>query len=381
MSRTPGRYAAAILSFLISALCETPGRAAPPPPPVSPLIQHAQKLIKSNDSIGFRCLVKKAYQRKITRQEWYSLRALVVAQADRSGFDLVRLWNARLNQGKSELDRALDNADQLMLKGKFEEAFAGYQKCAVELKKDKTAGPIFPYVLHSMGRALYGAKRFSEALTVYSWIPRTYPRFRQIMFEKMWTAFRLGRVETALGAIASQRSAYFSPFLSPEAYLIQTYIYRRLCRQKDLNQVLGELRNYEQLLSAGALKSWAGSDTEATLLLRLRDEPISPENTDIISLAEKKAEQKSIGDALQRTFQKQRPKFLADIKTVLAYAHLAGATDTALTLKPIKKLTSREALLKMNLEIWPADSAEEWVDEIGSHEFIGESLCQKAFDR
>ena len=34
-----------------------------------------------------------------------------------------------------------------------------------------------------------------------------------------------------------------------------------------------------------------------------------------------------------------------------------------------------DEFLKKNLEIWPADSTEEWLDEIGTHRFIGESLC------
>jgi hypothetical protein len=45
------------------------------------------------------------------------------------------------------------------------------------------------------------------------------------------------------------------------------------------------------------------------------------------------------------------------------------------SLQPIKKIESRDALLSMGLEIWPADPEEEWIDEVGKHQFLGESLC------
>jgi hypothetical protein len=52
-------------------------------------------------------------------------------------------------------------------------------------------------------------------------------------------------------------------------------------------------------------------------------------------------------------------------------------SDTSTVLKPVESLKSRDDLLKKDLEVWPADSSEEWLDEIGKHVLIGESLCNK----
>ena len=52
-------------------------------------------------------------------------------------------------------------------------------------------------------------------------------------------------------------------------------------------------------------------------------------------------------------------------------------TDTSTILKPVETLRDRDQLLNMNLEFWPADTSEEWIDEVGKHVLIGDSLCGK----
>lgn len=379
-----------LLGFFAVALVG-PARASEPK---RGALETAKSLLAVGDHLGFRVLVKRLYWKQITYGEWYRLKALINANARNVGFDLIYVWNLRNPNGKSNLDKTLEYADSLMLNGNFGQAFTEYQKAADHLRKLQQylkgqPGPqaaeryqdsvaVFPFVLHSMGRALYGAGRFDEAIVVYSWLEPSYPRFRQVLFERMWAAFRAGRVEIALGAIASQRSAYFSSFLSPESYLIQTYIYRKLCRNEDLAQVLAEMKRYEEALKKEtAPEGWAGSDLETRVLwgLSRSQKPKSSEKFPEISDPEREKEKAEIRNALDRAFQSQRAKILADLKSAMAYAHLAGVADTRQALKPVQKLTSRQELSHLDLESWPVDSAEEWVDEIGRHIFVGESLC------
>jgi hypothetical protein len=343
----------------------------------------AKKLIFAKDFLGFRVFVRKAYSLKMSHSEWFEIKNLISQNCDRVGYDLISFWNARNASGKNEIDLQLEKADTLMLAGKYEEAFTEAQSVAKRLKTMIRSRPdariMLPYVFHTMGRALYGARRFDESMEVYQWINTAYPHIRQVLFEKMWAAFKAGRVDIALGAIASQRSGYFSTYLPTESYLIQSYLFKRLCREDDLNQVNAEMKQYEEKLSKGTIKDWVSKDITTALLWQLSQ--TKPKPTDllgIVPLAERVNEQKEITQALNRVYEKQKPVILSDLKTILAYAHLAKVSDTSTVLKPVESLKSRDDLLKKDLEVWPADSSEEWLDEIGKHVLIGESLCNKA---
>lgn len=360
-----------------------PRKAKPRAPARSRLVLQARRLLLAKDYLGFRIWVRKAYAKPMKHSEWYDLKNLVISFASKSGYDLIPYWNARNPRGKSGIDLSLEEADGLMLAGKFNDAFELYQKVAQKIRRPAKPRPdfkaLYPYVLHSMARALFGAGRFEDSMKAYQWIGANYPRFRQTLFEKMWAAFKAGNVAVALGAVASQRSAYFSRFLSPEAYLVQTYIYKRLCRSDDVKQVIDEMKAYEEDLKKGDNRDWISGDLEAVVLWRLAEDPgRETDDLKVVSKAERAHEQAQIKEALQRAFVEQRPKILADLKTATAYAHLAKVTDTRDVLKPVEALKSREELLKQDLEIWPADSTEEWADELGKHVLIGESLCNKS---
>jgi 3-polyprenyl-4-hydroxybenzoate decarboxylase len=96
----------------------------------------------------------------------------------------------------------------------------------------------------------------------------------------------------------------------------------------------------------------------------------------MITPAERVSEQRQISEVLEKVYQKQKPLILNDLKTILAYQHLANVTDTKTVLQPVHKLKSRDELLAQDLEVWPADFKEEWLDEVGKHVLIGESLCK-----
>jgi hypothetical protein len=342
----------------------------------------ARKLAQSKDHLGFRIFIRKAYSMPLRYIEWYDIKNLVTAFGSKSGFDLIPFWNARNSGGKSETDFALDRADAAMLAGRYQEAFTEAQQAAQKVKAiARTRYDSkwqLPYIYHTMARALYGARRFEESLTVYQWLSPNYPFFRQVLFEKMWAAFKAGRVDLALGAVASQRSTYFSRFLSPESYLIQTYLYKKLCRDQDLQEVITEMKAYEDALQKGDVKDWVGSDANTLTLWQLSQIKSKPtDDVKLITVAERQKEQEEIQAALNQAYQRQKVKILKDLKTALAYAHLAKVTDTKDVLKPVRALTGRDELLKQDLEVWPADNAEEWTDELGKHVLIGESQCKQ----
>lgn len=354
----------------------------------------AQQLIASGDLLGARVYLKKLSRTGITVSDWEQIRALVLLHPE-IGYDLIYSWDkaavGRSKSPKSLVNETIDQADQALLSSNFLEARTLYEKAAHNLKsrrdqlkwnKSKNShlllnvDLLYPHVLHGLARALYGLGNFADALEVYSWIEGNYPKFRQAMFEKMWAAFRSGRVDQALGAIASQRSAYFSKFLEPEAYLVEIYLFIVLCRNQDLQRTLKEIKFYSDELNSNHItyEDWSRSDLEtATLLQLVKNAPITNEIP--IARSERQSEQRLLISTLQNRFLQERQRLLDQLKSVQAYSQLAITPGMGSGLKPIKKLPSRAEYLKGGLEIWPADTKEEWSDELGNHLFIGESQC------
>jgi hypothetical protein len=351
----------------------------------------ARELAKKGEYLALRVFIRKNYSKLAHPADWILLRDLIIENADKIGFDLIYAWDKRLpgayvDSGEMDINSARAAADGLMSEGRFQEAFDGYQKIAVELRKLKREAKtesqvrniefLMPYIFQSMGRALYGAGRFDEAYIVLRWIPQNYAKFRQVQFEKMWAAFRGGRIDQALGAVASQHSSYFARYSLPEAYLVQTYLYKKLCRDDDYQQVLKEIYQFRDKLSANKLtiEEWVGSDNEIRVLWALanskikKDLPVKEE--DLI------AEQSRIMSLLTRSFENQKSRLLDDLEKSVAYVQLTVRSGSGTVLKPIEKLPDRSAFFELDLEVWPADSLEEWADEVGTHRFIGESLCK-----
>lgn len=365
------------LALFIALGCLEPVCAAP-----KSLNDVVAQMLDSRDYLGARVLLKRALSRKkVDPRTAFAIKRLVISHVNLIGYDLVDLVNA--STAPSTLDQELEKGDALMDSRRFAEAFSVYQAVG---KKLKAARPqtvetqaLYPHVLHAIARALYGAGRYAEAIEVYGWIGSNYPRIRQVLFEKMWAGFRGQRTDIALGAIASQRSAYFSGFMHSESYLVQNYIYRKLCRDGAIQGVLGEMARYEQAIQKGDVEAWAKTDLDSTVLWNVAESGSGAGarafSVQYVSAKSREAEKNAIIARLKKEFERDRPRILSDLRRAKAYTQLSSGKDRSGVLKPIQRLPDRAAYLKADLEAWPAESQEEWADEIGSHRFFGDSLC------
>ncbi len=341
--------------------------------------------IETRDHLGMRILIKKLARSKLDYKQWALVRRHI-HNHPRVGFDIVFKWDRirpkKLGNSKleSQIFSTMTKADELMLQKNFEQAFRLYQKIAKRMKRNvlKTKREnlyLYNIMVHSMARALYGAERYDESLEVYSWITTSYPRYRQILFEKMWAAFLAGKVDLAVGAVASQKSTYFSNYLEPEAYLVLLYIYKKLCKESEIKAVYKELKQWNEDLKDGSFSfdTWAQNDIELLSLYNLMNAKIN--NTDDSLASEKRSEQVKIENILKARFENEKNRLKKEIEKILAYSFLAIAAEE-LKMNPGEKLDRSEAL-KKGREIWPVESAEDWVDEIGGHVFIGDNKCTK----
>ncbi len=345
-------------------------------------------LEKAKDDLGIRIYLREYFKKKVSYADWRAARA-VLGRRPGVGFDLVMAWDRHPSIKKYDSRtvktiRALDQADSLMLQKKFDDAFRVYQSVARYFRAQSKGGikrsnvQFYYSILHSMARALYGAGRLEESLEVYSWIPGSYYQVQQVLFEKMWAGFRAKRYDIALGAIASQRSAFFSEYLEPETYLVQIYALKRLCRVEQAQLALDSIRKFYRSLQSGQFthQDWARRDLYwSSLQLLTERKNRKTEVGSIVSDQEREREIQRINSRLSKQFKMNRPNLLESLRLVIGYSTLAVRNEK--TLGRVNQLEDPETLRAKGIEWWPAEDSEEWLDEIGSHVFVGESLCGK----
>lgn len=375
--------------FLIMTVLTAEGAARADARTASPqaLLSAMKDSEERGDDLGLRIMVKRLARHPLSFYDWLRVRQLLHRRPG-IGYSLLFKWDSipfkdtrpdKSKKFESRVNEWLTVADEKMSVGQFETAFAMYQKAANTLKKEFAVHHwenylLFQTTLHSMARALYGAGRFDDALTTYGWISKNYPRYRQILFERMWTAFRGHHADLALGAIASQQSSFFSDFMDPESYLVQLYIYKKLCRDDELKSVRAAVVHFREKLKSGryTFVDWARSDLENYSLYRLIKQPLTDE-PGVVSNDERRREQTVIRTALVAKFESEKRRLLQELDQVLAYSYLAVGADV-LKLQGAEEL-DRSRIRKGGNEYWPADDSEDWLDEIGNHVYIGTSKC------
>lgn len=354
------------------------------------LLKSIETLEKNSDDIGIRIMIRKFFKKKLTVKEWFEIRKILIRRP-KVGFDAIAAWDRQLSLRASVLEKEsdtvfkfLEKADDLALNKEFDKSFEMYQRAARYLRTSnkgripKGNQQIYLNILHQMARTLYAQKRFKESMEVYTWIPPVYPQIRQVLFEKMWASFRAGKYDMALGAIASQQSGFFSEFLHPESYLLKIYIFKRLCRKKDLAFTIEAIKNYLSSLKNGKFNymEWAKSDLYyMSLAQMLESEKNAKAQLQLVSQKERDDEVRRVAESLKIRFKSYKPTLQAQLERVYGYASLALSNDQEF-LKPLSDLPEAKVLEKKGFELWPAGDAEEWLDEIGSHVYIGSSECK-----
>lgn len=355
--------------------------------PLKVLLEKFQENASDFDALSLRILLKKISKRPLSFKQWNDIRKYVILNPQ-VGYDLIYKWekvrpaDPVASPNELAINEAIDKADQLSLEEKFNDAFKIYQNTALMLKNEIKKGKkenlfLYSVMLHSMGRSLFGSGRYDDALEVYRWLPRNYPRLRQVLYEKMWTAFRSGRIDIALGAIASQESSYFSSYLEPETYLIKTYIFKKLCRDEDLKDLRKSITKLKTRIEKGDKKffnEWASSDIELLSISRLTQFDPEEDTTDEITKSDRQKEIALIKKILAKKFEVDIARLQKDLANILAYSNIALGSKDFTFVKHDE--IDHTKLMEKGDEVWAVNDAEDWVDEIGGHLFIGESLCK-----
>ncbi len=342
------------------------------------------RMYKEKDYLGLRIMGRLSLRNPPKNYtQWYLLRR-IYQQSPQVGHDMIAAWDRvgpeRIKSRilfEALMKRAYDHS----MARRFEAAFKDYQTVAVAFLEESKKSPIwlkhnldfYNFVKESAARALYGAGRYEDALKLYDTIDAGFFNYKRVIFEKMWTAFMAGKIDLALGMVASLRSAYFSSYIDPEVYMIQVYAYKKLCRSADLDRTLAEMRDFKRWIDTKpSFDLLSLGDLELVSLQALLDKSYVNRPSKIITKKMRVDEQARIQKTLDRVVSIRARRFSKELDKIIAYAQLAAVGKG---LAKIEKLPDRSALLARNLEVWPADSTEVWLDEVGHHRFIGESQC------
>lgn len=353
-------------------------------------IAKAQALAAAKDYLGLRIQLIKSYNNPVTYKDWLKFRRLIY-DTPQVGYDIIFAWDQHkritgIAEDATEqlVEKAIKKAEDLLADKQYTKAFELYQLAATRIKKSyrskvgKENRNIYYWLLHQMGRTLYSSGSYDQALEVYNWIPTRYYQFRQVQFEKMWTAFRLNKLDIAMGSIISQQSAYYSRYIEPESYLVKLYILQKLCDQKQVTRVIKDIDTYITQIRSKKLRlsEWAKNDLYDYSISLLTRTSETEGLTTLISTQERVDQKNKILKKLNAKFADDQLRIERDLDKVKGYA-LLMRFDVSEELEKVTSLPTSDVLSSQGLEYWPTSKNEEWVDEAGQYFYNGESKCKK----
>ena len=317
-----------------------------------------------------RSLVEEMQQNKLKANEWVELRD-IIHQFPQIGLDLLLSFDKRSPLPLNKIDLIIKRLDQLMMAKDFKKAASGYQIVLKVMTKNKNFKNgrnyhLYWSIVHSLGRTLYALKQYDEAYKVYTTIPSSYPFYKQVQFELMWNTYMNGRLEYSLGAIATMASGHFSKILEPEVYLLQYYIYRRMCRDEEVDIIKKRVKLYQNILNKYKfpLVNWLKKDVE-TLVYKQILQSGDMNGKEGVRL------KKLLDQRMNAEVKRWRKEF------DLVAAHLDVDSGKNKNLEPVKTLLSVDQLLSTSNEKWNVEDNEIWSDELGKQVFIQKDLCKK----
>lgn len=97
-------------------------------------------------------------------------------------------------------------------------------------------------IIHK-ARILFKERKYGESLKAYEEIPKTSYRWPYILLEKAWAAYHLGNYNRVLGILVTYRSPLMTSYFFPEAEVLSTLSYFKLCLWGDTLKLVDQYYN------------------------------------------------------------------------------------------------------------------------------------------
>lgn len=97
-------------------------------------------------------------------------------------------------------------------------------------------------IIHK-ARILFKERKYEDALAAYDAIPKTSYRWPYILMEKAWSAYHLGNYNRVLGILVTYRSPLMTSYFFPEAEVLSSLSYFKLCLWGDSLKLIEQYYN------------------------------------------------------------------------------------------------------------------------------------------
>jgi tetratricopeptide (TPR) repeat protein len=100
--------------------------------------------------------------------------------------------------------------------------------------------------LMNIARVNYEIKRFPEAISYYGQIPRDSDNWLDAIWEASWAFFFMEKFNNSLGNIHTIHSPFFENRFYPEAYILQSITFLRMCRYDQVKESMRRFKDRYQ---------------------------------------------------------------------------------------------------------------------------------------
>jgi tetratricopeptide (TPR) repeat protein len=132
------------------------------------------------------------------------------------------------------------------LKGRHSRAIALFEKVLSGTRERSDMRELQEMSLMNIARVNYEIKRFPEAISYYGQIPRDSENWLDAIWEASWAFFFMEKFNNALGNIHTIHSPFFENRFYPEAYILQSITFLRMCRYDQVKESMRRFKDRYQ---------------------------------------------------------------------------------------------------------------------------------------
>ena len=243
-----------------------------------------EKLIIKTGTISFSYMQEKVlikHQQTPSMALAYGLR---LGQKKKWGRALGVLKNIPNNHRFSSEARLMEGAAYNIL-NKDLEAEQAYQQChkmakvlenASEAKRQKRYYSILKESCAiNLARLEYKNANYDKAMDLYNSVPKTSFRWPFMLIEKAWTAYKQEDYNRSLGIIVTYKSPLLSSYFLPEAEVLSSLSYYKLCLYQDSLKIIEQYYNVYRKRSNALRELLIRHKISHTFFLKMMFAPIS----------------------------------------------------------------------------------------------------------
>jgi hypothetical protein len=166
----------------------------------------------------------------------------------------------------------------------FDNARSSYVQCTKKAgslqdqAKNKKLKRYFSIVRESciihQARLLFKERKYEASLAAYDNIPKTSYRWPYILLEKAWAAYHLGNYNRTLGILVTYRSPLMTSYFFPEAEVLSSLAYFKLCLWDDSLKLIDQYYNVYRPHADALKKTLLSNKSSHTYFLQMLSKPI-----------------------------------------------------------------------------------------------------------